>query len=126
MLERMYDYMREAGLPVQKIENYFPRIWSIEAVRDSGPAIMEKLQELGLSDIEAQRVYNKIAQIGRESDQDNLSDPLSPVPFEGFIRDRAKVLDDPFFEKYQSANLDHTMERYVDALERELAWVCRH
>lgn len=111
VFEQLHAYMIDAGMPVKKVENYFPRVWDTEAVRQNFSKIEAKLIELGLSQPVASRVASKMADTFvelEEDPEDNLD-----IPFGGFIQKRAKILDDAFFDQFQSRDLDRTIERYM-------------
>lgn len=116
VFERLYDYMIAAGLPVKRISDYWPRIWDVEAAAKNAPAISAKLQELGLTQQQADLVINHMTGTGSEVDQKNFEDPLTELPYQAFLQERAAVLDDPYFQQFQSRDLDRTIERYLQAV----------
>lgn len=111
VFKQLHAYMIDAGMPVKKVENYFPRVWDTEAVRENFAKIEAKLIELGLSQPVASRVASKMADTFVELEEDP-EDTLD-IPFGGFIQKRAKILDDTFFDQFQSRDLDRTIERYM-------------
>jgi hypothetical protein len=115
VFENFYEYLVDAGLPVKKVEGYFPRVWDSGAVLDGSAGIMTKLKELGLTERQAQYMLDHMAHVGDEATNtsEQFVDPLNGVPYEGFLEHRAAILDDPFFNKFQSRDLDRTIRRYA-------------
>lgn len=120
VFQEMYDYATEAGLPVEKIENYFPRIWDIEkmALPENYTAIVNRMvEEHGFSQEDAESTLDNMLGTGNESaNQANMKDPLNDVPYEGFIEKRAEFLNDRWFNEFQSTDLDRTVERYLNSV----------
>ena len=116
VFDQMFEYMQDAGLPVQRIEDYFPRVWDPETVREAHDEIVDLLQQNGLTAEEAETAYDHMA--NRESIEGDI-DPRDgdyELPFQGFLQRRAKVLDDPAFNKFRSRDLDRTLERYLNGV----------
>ena len=112
----LYDYLRDKGLPIERIENYFPRIWDAERVRDNDTRIRELLTEAGVPVKNMEQMIDWMASTGNEAEfQSNIEDPLSDLPYEGFIQDRSEVLNDPRFNEFRSRDLNRIVERYLSA-----------
>jgi len=109
---QMHDYMVEAGLPVNRIENYFPRVWDTEKVIANAAAIEAELIKLGVKPDVAVKIVAKMAEGAAARGQS----PLSDVPYGGFLEERLPLLDNPVFDQYQSTDLDRTVERYLSAV----------
>lgn len=114
VFDEMYEYAREAGLPIRKVSDYFPRVWDIEAVREKKDQIVEKLISLGLKPDAAEEVYSKMAGMYHRT-VENPENELD-IPFEGFLQKRAQVLDDEFFNEFQTTDLDQTIIQYMRGL----------
>jgi hypothetical protein len=117
LFEEMFAYMRDAGLLVDEVPNYFPRVWNSDAVADGTPRIIDKLIELGATEKQAQSIAEAMAAAGNEAamQANTPDDTMNDVPFSGNIKERNAWLDDPFFNEFRSSDLDRILERYLQA-----------
>lgn len=141
LMGRVLQYLRKAGLPVEEIKNYVPRVWDSEKVRNNRDAIIERItmhiapkepqatgnaakdkaarerwhKEVAEAKEKAQQIYNHMAGEGASAWQDNIDVDDIFEPYSGFMKHRQKILDDEWFNQFRSTDLDHIILNYLDA-----------
>lgn len=109
LFDDMLTYLRDdAGLPVAKVKNYFPRAFNYELLILDEKKVLQHLQtKHGMSLDNAKAFYNSLispemrdwAALGRQA----------PT----FRNMRSRTLNDPFFDQYQSNTLDGIVANYI-------------
>ncbi len=101
-------YIRESGLPVAEVKNYFPRAFNYELMVNDEKKIIAHLQKKGMSLDNARGFYQSMlspemrdfAAVGRQAP--------------AFKNMRSRTLTDPFFKQYQSETLDGIVSNYIN------------
>lgn len=140
LLRRLYDYQREAHLPIREVQNYFPQVADVEELLkpDAVDAIYSGLQQAGAM----KTVEGKKEPVTREDVQElvnNMSDDTFAVDFDParledtagnsrspFVQSlRARVMPDEWRKairdiktqdgqsRFYAKSLDEVMHRYV-------------
>jgi len=119
--KQMYDYLDEAGVPVQKRKNYFPRTWDVEAVqkdaynftkmvRDDYHKVTGKdMTAVEAAAIQQSIVLNKGAEALTESE---ASIGFTPYMQAANAR-KLGFLSDERFQGFQSKDAIHILTTYV-------------
>jgi hypothetical protein len=133
LFDEVHAYLKESGLPIGKIENYFPRIFSREKLIDNEARILTHLEnaykntmtveeraeqsERGAKDAKsfARSFYNSL--ISQEADsaaamRELHADKLS-MQAPSFRNMRSRTAGDPFFNEFFEDNLDAIVGNYV-------------
>ncbi len=116
VLEQLYNYMRSKGLPVERINNYFPRVWDSVLVTQNSEKLMELLLERDMPNAQAQQLVDWMSTTGEEASfQSNLNDTLHDIPQENFLKNRNIILNDPAFNEFRDTDLTGILEKYSQA-----------
>lgn len=115
LFDNMHLYAREAGLPVRKVTNYFPRQFSREKlIADRDKIINHLVDDKKMSLGEARMFYNSLidpnAQDGRAT--------ADAVETPGFKNMNSRTARDKFFDQYQDTNLDGIVANYINAVTK--------
>lgn len=100
LLRRLYDYQREAHLPIREVQNYFPQVADVEELLkpDSVDAIFSALQQAGAT----MTVAGKQEAVTREAVQElvnNMSDDTFAVDFDpARLEDTSGNSSSPFLQ----------------------------
>lgn len=123
LFDDMHNYLRDSGLPIGKIDNYFPRIFSREKLIAKEEAIIAhfiKRQEFGTKQQKLEKArswYNHM--ISRDADESTAMRELAVDPMTqqvpGFNNMKNRVATDPFFNQFWENNLDAVVGNYVTA-----------
>ncbi len=115
-LRQMNQYMQDRGLEFEVIPNYFPRIWDAELVRVNRDKIFDMIVEAGVQD-EQQVLWiiDNMLQAGATESHFQKGREFGFKPYEGFLKDRDRIFDDPRFNEFRVRDLERVMERYTDA-----------
>ena len=117
LFDEMHEYLRDSGLPVGNIQNYFPRIWSREKLINNQDKIITHLMQKKMSREDAQGFFNSL--IAREADEaaalrELQQDELS-MQSPSFRNMRSRTADDKFFNQFFEDNLDAVVGNYIVA-----------
>jgi len=106
----MLVYIRESGLPVAKVKNYFPRAFNYELLTLDENEIVAHLQKNhGMSLDNARSFYQSMSSPEMRADQ--ALGETAPA----FKAMRSRTLTDSFFDKYQSDTLDGIVTNYINS-----------
>ncbi len=102
-------YIRESGLPLAEVQNYFPRAFNYDLLINDEKKIIAHLRAKGMSLDQARGFYQSLlspemrshAALGRQTP--------------AFKNMRSRTLTDPFFKRYQSESLDGTVSNYINS-----------
>ena len=126
LFDDMHDYMRENGLPVGKIKNYFPRTFSREKLIADQDKILAQLKK-HMTEDEARAFYNSM--ISPEADQMSVLEEVQKFfekderAFTDLLKQESPALRNmnsrtargKFFDQYLDDNLDGIMSNYIVA-----------
>lgn len=116
LFDEMHDYMIEAGLPVGRINNYFPKTMSRERLIADEKKILKHLRT-HMSHDKARSFYNSL--ISEEADASAALEELQSdevaMQAPGFKNMRSRtVRGSKFFEAYLDDNLDGIVFNYIN------------
>lgn len=116
LFDDMHQYMKDGGLPVGKIQNYFPKIWSRELLVNNKEKILKYLRGR-MKEGEARAFYNSL--IAQEADEaaalrELRADPIA-MQSPSFRNMRSRTAGDPFFDQFLENNLDAVVGNYITA-----------
>lgn len=127
LFDDMHDYMVEAGLPVGRIENYFPRTFSREKLIDNEAKIKTwwtqqyikqapRASQLEIDD-EFKKWFNSI--IDPEADLSaalaNMQAAASDMEKPSFANMRSRRMTSKFMDQFLDDNIDGVMSNYIVA-----------
>jgi hypothetical protein len=116
LFDDMHKYAVAAGLPVDKVLNYFPRQYSRAQLTAGKQAILDHLtEEKGIPLAKARHIYNAL--IDPHANDGRATRDATETP--GFkamnSRNAAEgVMGDPFFDQFQDDNLQGIVANYVN------------
>ena len=102
-------YLRESGLPVAEVRNYFPRAFNYELMINDEKKIIAHLQSKHNMSLDNARGFYQSMISPEMRDAAALG---RQVP--AFKAMRSRTLTDPFFKKYQSETLDGIVSNYIN------------
>lgn len=119
--KQMFDYLDEAGVPVEKRKNYFPRAWDVEAVQKNAYEFTKMVREdyhkatgKDMSAVEAATIQQSIvANKGAEA----LTETEASIGFAPYMQAanarKLGFLTDERFQGFQSKDAVHILTTYV-------------
>lgn len=134
LLDEIHAYAREAGLPVGKIPNYFPRMFNREKLIEDEQQVIEYLTRVYLGEMSAReqqtaphraeerarRTFNSL--ISQDADAEAAlrelgRDPLATqAPTGGFMRTRTAT--DRFFGEYYNNDVEAVLANYINVVTK--------
>lgn len=119
--KQMYDYLDEAGVPVEKRKNYFPRVWDVEAVQKNAYEFTKMVREdyhkatgKDMSAVEAATIQQSIA---ANKGADALTETEASIGFTPYMQAanarKLGFLTDERFQGFQSKDAIHILTTYV-------------
>ena len=119
LFDDIHDYLfKDAKLPIGKIENYFPKMFSRDKLLANQDAIIKHLMDKEkMPRRKAESFFNSLvssdadrAAALRELGKDELS-----MQTPGFRNMRSRSLKDPFFDSFLEDNLDNIVANYINS-----------
>lgn len=119
--KQMYDYLDEAGVPVEKRKNYFPRVWDVEAIQKNGydftnmiRADYRKATGKDMPNKEAAAITERII---LNKGADALTETEASIGFTPYMQAanarKLGFLTDERFQGFQSKDAIHILTTYV-------------
>jgi hypothetical protein len=119
--KQMYDYLDEAGVPVEKRKNYFPRVWDVEAVQKNAYEFTKMVREdyhkatgKDMSAVEAATIQQSIV---ANKGADALTETEASIGFTPYMQAanarKLGFLTDERFQGFQSKDAIHILTTYV-------------
>lgn len=102
-------YIRESGLPVAEVKNYFPRAFNYELMINDEQKIIAHLQSKHTMSLDNARAFYQSMMSPEMRDAAAMG---KQVP--AFKALRSRTLTDPFFKQYQSVTLDGIVSNYIN------------
>ncbi|KKL86022.1 hypothetical protein LCGC14_1948890, partial [marine sediment metagenome] len=103
-------YVRESGLPVSEVQNYFPRAFNYELMINDEKKIIAHLQKKHTMSLDDARGFYQ-SMISPEMRDWAALGRQAPA----FKNMRSRTLTDPFFKRYQSLTLDGIASNYINS-----------
>ena len=111
LFDNMHTYATKAGLPVHKIENYFPRQFDRELLVNNKQEILDHLTNTrGLALTKARHMYNSL--IDPHANDGRATQDATETP--GFTAMNSREATDKFFDKYLDDNTQGIVGNYVN------------
>lgn len=119
--KQMYDYLDEAGVPVEKRKNYFPRVWDVEAVQKNAYEFTKMVREdyrkatgKDMSAVEAATIQQSIV---ANKGADALTETEASIGFTPYMQAanarKLGFLTDERFQGFQSKDAIHILTTYI-------------
>lgn len=109
LFDDMLVYLRQQGLPVAEVNNYFPRQFNYEQILLDEKEIIAHLRASGFEQEDARAFYNTL--VSPEMRDWGSLGRQTPA----FRNMRSRSLTDKFFDKYQSTSLDGIVSNYISS-----------
>ena len=111
LFDDMHKYATEAGLPVRKVINYYPRTFSRELLEANKQMILDHLSE-DMSLEKARSLYNSL--IDPNANDGRATFDATETP--GFRAMNSREARHPWFDQFLEDNTDGIVANYVNAV----------
>lgn len=118
LMDDMHVYLKMAGLPIGKKDNYWPRIFNREKmVEDKEKIIAHLVGKRKMSRKKALKFYASIITSEAESAAALAELQIDELSMQSpaFKNMRGRVATDPFWNQYHHTNMDYIVTNYINA-----------
>ena len=114
LFDAMHDYATKAGLPVQRVVNYFPRAFSRELLINNEEKILGHLMRNGFSVQKARSFFNSLVDPSAQDGRATFDTTETP----GFKNMNSRTAIDSFFDQFLDTNVDGIVSNYINAVTK--------
>jgi hypothetical protein len=122
-MDGLGQFMVDSGLPLNRVQNYWPRMWDTQAIENNRQQVEARLVELGVPE---GHVASVIAHLVGENVEPGLQegfvDPLLDTPYQGFLDKRSQILGDSVLAQYRITDTARIVESYTTAVVKRAAF----